>query len=414
MTLSPSNMKILSTGVIVAVIIASMGCVIWYDETMNDSEGSTSVYNILARVNTEGSGIYIYSDILDDPDSNTPSEFTRDGTYFFTVEEDGSYSVSTDNAAAWAGLVVGTPGSTSIQHVQLQSLVEEMGLTFTLYEKSTYDSASTSNVYYVNTVSSYEKVEDSDPALKLGIIWEPQYSYIISNVSGYKELGLTNNFFPGHTCCVLAGYTSYVSTHSDVTIRFLMAYIEAVNWINTALSDTDSSDYDALVGYASSLTKMDEAVVEDALANITYLYGDSLDDDTYDLHQLKKDVSDIVQSNKSSLMNSMSDLGFSNSLQFANRLVDDSYLIQATEGVSVGNSSATITVACITGDIHQIALTVAQEQGYFDEYNLTVNTNPATNGAGVAVALQNGSAQFGFLGAPPATITAVNSELITA
>lgn len=59
MTLSQSNMKILSTGVIVAVIIASMGCVIWYDESMNDSEGSTSVYNILARVNSEGSGIYI-------------------------------------------------------------------------------------------------------------------------------------------------------------------------------------------------------------------------------------------------------------------------------------------------------------------------------------------------------------------
>jgi ABC-type nitrate/sulfonate/bicarbonate transport system substrate-binding protein len=422
MTLSQSNMKILSTGVIVAVIIASMGCVIWYDESMNDSEGSTSVYNILARVNSEGSGIYILesdetgtyqqSVTYDDGTTATVNVPTRNDTPYYTVNSDGSYSVSEDNAAAWGGLVAGTPGSTSIQHVQLRSLIESMGLSFVLYEDGT--SLSDDTVYYVNTITNTNKVDTSDPTLDIGIIWEPQYTSIVDTLDEYTGLGLTNNFFPGHTCCVIAGYTSYVSSHSDVTIRFLLAYMEAVEWINTAKEDTSSDDYATLVQYGEELTGMSESIVTQALDHITYLYGDELDDGTSDLHLLKKDVSDIVESNSSSLKNSMSDLGFSNSLQFANRLVDDSYLLQASESPSVGTNSATITVAAISGDIHQIALKVAEEQGFFSDYNLNVNIAYESNGAGVAVALQNGEAQFGFLGAPPATITAVNSELITA
>ena len=71
-------------------------------------------------------------------------------------------------------------------------------------------------------------------------------------------------------------------------------------------------------------------------------------------------------------------------------------------------------MAVIAGDIHQIAVHVAKELGYYEEYNLTVNLSAATNGPGVAVAVQNGTAQFGVLGAPPATSTAINSKLIQA
>ena len=63
MSLTPSQQKLVSTSVIIAVIIASMGCVIVYDETRSDDQGSNSVYNILARVNSEGAGIDMNNDI---------------------------------------------------------------------------------------------------------------------------------------------------------------------------------------------------------------------------------------------------------------------------------------------------------------------------------------------------------------
>lgn len=57
---------------------------------------------------------------------------------------------------------------------------------------------------------------------------------------------------------------------------------------------------------------------------------------------------------------------------------------------------------------------MATELGYFQDLNLNVTVTFAKNGPGVAVALQNNSAQFGFLGAPPATSTTINGKLITA
>ena len=84
----------------------------------------------------------------------------------------------------------------------------------------------------------------------------------------------------------------------------------------------------------------------------------------------------------------------------------------ALDGSSL-TGSYRITVAAISGDIHQIALQVGLARGIFAEYGVTVSVAYQSNGAGVAVALHTGAAQFGFLGAPPATITAVNGQLIT-
>lgn len=420
MTLNPTQMKIASTAVIVGVIIASMACVIVYDETRSNTSGSESVYNLLARVNTEGSGIYVNEKLFNGiSGSDIP---TRNGAPFYKIERDeaGSvvkYYVDADCKAAWGGLVCGTPGNTSIQHVQIKQLVETMGLSFVLYEAGTTPGSDC--VYYINTISNYDTAMNSyknnGVALDIGIIWEPQASRIVYEPSTetFRTLGLTNDFFPNHTCCVLAGYTSYLSGHQDVTERFLAAYVEAVKWVQDAKNPT-SANYDKLVEICVKSTGLSNTVIKDALANITYVFGDNDGNGSYDLHNLKKDIADVVTANSSSLKYKMSDLGFSNSIQFANRFVDDSYLMNAmnVDKSAISGKTTAITVSAISGDIHQIALTIGEEIGIFAEYGIKVNVSYQSNGAGVAVALQNGSAQFGFLGAPPATITAVNGQLI--
>ncbi|MCH3978636.1 MAG: hypothetical protein LKE35_06675, partial [Candidatus Methanomethylophilus sp.] len=80
---------------------------------------------------------------------------------------------------------------------------------------------------------------------------------------------------------------------------------------------------------------------------------------------------------------------------------------------SYNGTSTTVTVAVISGDIHQIALQVGVAQGFFTHYGINIRQVNESNGAGVAVAMQNGSADFGFMGAPPATITCVNGQLVT-
>ncbi len=420
MSLNPTQMKIASTAVIVAVIIASMACVIVYDESHNSSAGSESVYNILGRVNTDGSGIYINNKIYHDtPSGEIP---TRDGAPFYKIEKDSAgtvvkYYVDADCKAAWGGLVCGTPGNTSIQHVQMKQLVESMGLKFVLYESGA--SRASDTVYYISTVTNYtlamESIRNNGISLDIGILWEPQFSCIIDKpgTETFKGLGLTNDFFPNHTCCVLAGYTSYISTHQDVTARFLAGYIEATKWVQAA-KEKSSANHTLLVDICVEATKLDRNIIEDALANIDYVFGDDDGVGSYDLHNLKKDIANIVTANAGSLKYSMNDLGFKNTIQFANRFVDDSYLINAQNvDKSKISGTASVTVSAISGDMHQIALNVGISQGIFKEFGVDVTISPQSNGAGVAVAMQNGSAQFGFLGAPPATITAVNSKLIT-
>ncbi len=411
MTVSPTNMKIITTSVIVVVLMVAMAGVILYDKSIHDSNGSTTTYNLLARVNSEGSGVYMNADL--DENAVAPAEIPdRGGAPYYKVNPDGSFYVDASCKNAWDKLVCGTPGNTSIQHTQIQKLVQAAGLEFVPYESGM--SLDSGKVYYINTITNFSTVENckanNGVDLDVGILWEPQFSKIVSAPLGgidFKTLGLTNDFYPDHTCCVLAGFTSYVSSNSDVTIRFLNAYIEAVNWVN------DPANHAELVDICVNATKQTPAVIESALASIQYLYGDA-SGDAYDLHMLKRDIAGIADDQSKTLKHTMRDLGFHNTIQFANRLVDDSYLLQATSGTyEEGTRSANLTVAAIAGDVHQIALQVAVEKGFFENHHLTVSIAAQPNGAGVAVAMQNGAAQFGFLGAPPATITAINSELIT-
>ena len=90
--------KLLSTVVIIAVIIASMGAVIAYDHTIHkDTDSSGSTYNVIARVNSEGSGIYIKESVLSA--KGGASAFYDTTTYDVTGKGD-----------AWDGLIFGTPG----------------------------------------------------------------------------------------------------------------------------------------------------------------------------------------------------------------------------------------------------------------------------------------------------------------
>ncbi len=75
-------------------------------------------------------------------------------------------------------------------------------------------------------------------------------------------------------------------------------------------------------------------------------------------------------------------------------------------------TTSTVRVAVINGDIHQIAIQVAMAKNFFDEgLNVQLNTTPSAGGA-VATLLVSGDADMGFLGAPPATLTTINGNLI--
>lgn len=382
----------------VAFILASSILVMFYNPQVEDRE-----LTILARVNTEGSGLYI------DPDKGTADEYMEvlgDGTVVFKAE-------------GWGGKVFGTPGPTTIQHMQLKEIVEGMGLKFTLYSEGLN---SKDSVYYIPSITNAAAYA-STPVLSGAIIWEPQYQAALdSGARKAVKMFTTDEVFPGHACCVISASHDYVTSHSDVTVRFLAAYVKAVDWMNAAAQDKGSDDYAKLIEIAVDKTGhiFSNEVVETAMDHVNYTYGlvDGRDSAKSPLVSLQDDVESLVDgyySSANTLKKSMSDLGFSSTHVFAQRVVNDGYLSSALEFVpsASGYQKTSITVAAIAGDIHQIALHVANELGYFSDYGLTVNVSTAANGAGVATSMENGEANFGFLGAPPLLQTIINGGLST-
>lgn len=381
--------KYIAVAVVVVLIVAAVGIY----AVVNHEDDEKKTVSAIARVNTEGSGIYLKS--------------TYDVNDFYTKDTSGNIKLTKE---AWDGKVFGTPGTSSIQHVQLTQLVNEMGLNF-----KAYDGTKTSgNVYYVDTVKDYDAaINKMASLLDGGIIWQPQYAKIADD-SQYQEFLLTNDLFPGHTCCVIAGYESFMTSNPEVTVAFLAGYTDAVKYIQKALDNKDSEEYQKLLEICVKYTSgLDKDQIEAALATITYTFAD---DSAGSLSKLAKDIGDLEVDlkNLESISKDITSLGFKDSTEFGNAFVDDSYMKKALAGDVQKAENKTVTVAAINGDIHQIGLRVAQDLGYFENYGLNVVYKGLSNGGDVAKDLFSGNSDFGFLGAPPLTSYAVNNSQIHA
>ena len=222
--------------------------------------------------------------------------------------------------------------------------------------------------------------------------------------SDYISLGLTNNFFPDHTCCVIAANYNYLQNNTTNAEKFLAGYHDAVQFVQNALKDTSSEDYKWLINFSKTkVPGLTEQEVKDALSNIAYLYADGNDGN---LSGLNKDIQSLVGglSDVKALQKDVPDTE-----AFANNFVDATYMKNAIANKdSLKDGTATVKVAVISGDIHQIAVHVGIEKGTFNTYGVTVQISNATNGGGIATSLINGDSQLGFLGAPPATINMIN------
>lgn len=386
--------KIIAVAIVAVIIIAAAGVFIVTND--NDDVESGRDVAAIARVNTDGSGIYLKA--------------IYNPTDFYTVNDKGEIIL---NPSAWGGKVFGTPGTATIQHVQLQTLVEDMGLKFQKYISGNKNA---NTVYYSDSINNATAAtEKAGDLIDGGILWEPQYSLIASDEQ-YQPFLTTNQLFPGHTCCLIAGSEKFMTENPEATTAFLAAYVEAVKYINKALADTESAEYkqlvDICVKYTSGLT---EDVIKEALGLVVYKFSD--DNTTGSLEDLKKDLADLETSLEGlgTIQKKISDLGFEDSTAFAEAFVEDSYLKDAVSGdVKPLEKRTKIVISAINGDIHQIGVRVAYELGYFDQYNLDVTVNGVANGPAVAKDLLGNQADFGFIGAPPLTSNVVNGDAIHA
>ena len=410
------NTKIVAVALVAILVVA--GVAVFF--LMGGKGGSTSDekgLSIVGRVNSEGSGIIL------DPEENEDDYITVTdepllGSYTIYNKSEGKYYNL--HANGWGGKIFATPGTATIQHVQLATLAAGMGLNFAMYTEGSTPKADT--LYYVPSIASFADFVNAQKNTDLAgfIIWEAQYS--VGVVEGYKGLVTTNSLFEDHTCCIIGASNKYLKNNEDAFVTFLSVYANAVDKINGALANKASTEYNDLVNIAMNRVTMPDSMteaekreaIESALDNVTYVYADdyagSLDDLEEDIASLAQNLYDVGAIEKTA-----KSLGFKDYEAMADKFVDDKYITEALQ-IDAGKLSAkaTVNVAAIKGDIHQIALWYAKDTGMFDAMNLNVVISQQVNGPGVYTQLANGESDIGFLGAPPMTIRSVNGEQIHA
>ena len=115
------NTKIVAIAVIAVVAVAGVATAIILMQPKDTVSYDSSAFNVVSRVNSEGSGFYIDKTVAD-TSGLMPKRISNNVDFF----GDG-WTLSSANKDAWAGLIMGDPGNQSIQHIQLATVASSVG-----------------------------------------------------------------------------------------------------------------------------------------------------------------------------------------------------------------------------------------------------------------------------------------------
>ncbi len=155
------------------------------------------------------------------------------------------------------GKTIMTPGGATIQHFLLLKYLEDNGIDV---GEVTIDAPVAPNLML-------EKLEAG--TADAFVAWEPFVGDAV--VAGTGEiLVYSSEIWDQHICCVVAVDEKFSKDHRSAVVNFLKAHLAALEWINNALDDDTSADYDLLVDIAADFTQRSEATVIQALSNMRY------------------------------------------------------------------------------------------------------------------------------------------------
>lgn len=378
------------------VVLAATGTVLANKEVEKQS------ISIVARVNNDGSGIFVRGDV------NVDDLVTIDG------------GVVTYHPDGWRDMLFMSPGPSSIQHMILMDIVKKkVGLGFVQNGVPyTEPSVRWTQVAPGQMKDMMAKSKD-DNLIHGGIAWEPHFANIVA--SGAKKVISSSQYWEDHPCCVVAVNKKYMDTHGEQVKRFLAAYVKSAIKVGDILETGIGDEYEGLIDLvvrvgAPKEGTLDRNAAKVAMANTTY---------TYELSNLSDELTKVAETYKGLGLFSdetLTDAGFDGVQDFIEYLIKDGPLseVVVNDGsgpraktpaeLSLSDNSYRVDVAYLAADTHQIALHYGIEKGYFQEYGIYVNLmGPYAAGGDVMGALLSEHANIGLVGSPPALLQSINA-----
>lgn len=163
------------------------------------------------------------------------------------------------NASDLKGKTIATPGAATIQYFLLLTYLDDNNIDVSEVTLTDLSVTLMAAALEANEIDGF-------------IAWQPFPADAVDKGLGHV-LADSPEIWPGHICCVLATMSKFAKDHPEAVTAFLRAHIAATKWIQQAMADNSSEDYDLLVQIAMDFTGRNENVVKDALAGMEYNYA---------------------------------------------------------------------------------------------------------------------------------------------
>ena len=266
----------------------------------------------------------------------------------------------------------------------------------------------------------YTKVDPSkqldsikEGTIDAGVLWEP-YATAAEMSGGAEVLVWSEEFWPGHPCCVVAVDDKFAQKNPDAIIAFLAAQIKALNWINEAM-DENSPNHQALIDITKDHTGLkndSEIMASLSHMELTYEMNNNVQDGEKGFNDwLEYYVDEFINQEIISEKN-LKARGCNNSKEFIDKIVNGDYLESAKElGEDYAGLSTQVTmrIGQLNGDLHQLAVVVAMSplagedgKSMLEQFNINaVSGTKYPSGKDVMTAFIGGELDIAYVGSPP-------------
>jgi NitT/TauT family transport system substrate-binding protein len=270
------------------------------------------------------------------------------------------------------GKTIAIPGKATVQDFLLQRFLE--------------DNAISVNVVIVKPPEMIAVLEKGE--IDGFIAWEPYPGRAFSD--GHTLLVTSRDIWPHHPCCVVAVHEQYYAQNPDVALAVLAAHVKATTFIQTHPQEA--------IDIGVEFTGMPREVVSKAMETIEFVYEPNYEG-----------IREYVQALLEMDYVSPDDVGnvdtFLETFIYTD-LVEDAYTYVCNTGLN-----KTVRIGYLKADLHQLALFVAKEKGYFDEFGVHVELYVFSAGPEEMDAFGAQDIDMGYLGIAPATTKRLNLDI---
>jgi len=229
----------------------------------------------------------------------------------------GSAIVVSDDivtASDLAGKKIATPGASTIQHFMLLTYLEDNGLVI---------GEEPDEVMVTSLSVTLMKASMESGDIDGFIAWQPFPADAVDSEVGHV-LADSTDIWDDHICCVVGTMEKFAKAQPKAVTNYLRAHIAATKWMQQAMADENSDEYQILVDISVDFTGRPESVVKDALGGIDYGYAlDGAFKTAFSEYTAKLvDQGTLTQ-------DALDEMGYASAQDLTDKYVDDSFIVEA-------------------------------------------------------------------------------------